>query len=689
VLLMPYNADKIHWRLLAVVNPAALKGLMGGESEEESKDTEVGGREQMDLVSEEETEGEAGASAEGGVAGTTAEAADATDSTSQVSFLERTGEYGTHPIAHVVSLTALSSLLHSQVSGSAAAMAVDAEGGASTEGGVVGKASETVSHAMDVDVTTPATIKSGVEVKESLLEDAGRGLFAQRKFARRDLITKYAGKKLEDKFAAAQCYPQTHIVHMSTAFNKEIGNDVYIDGDCEPVEGSGGGSFANHMKFKKDCNAEFALVDGDVFLRATHEIEEGEEIYVHCGTDLHVMMGLKKRIVTTDVNGDRSIDTVPVVDLEAPTRAWKAARAAWEAAVDAVRQAQADLDARDTTLSKRSKELRQREAKAAFQTEGTANAVKLNAECRALREDVEDARQRSEKARAALEMRRAEEESLNDALDAALLELNEVDARRRGKPKKWRELQECGGTTLRNLKLNVPTASTVDDQTAFESIFNGGFDEKGVPIPCPPGVGDRWHGRKAVGKVNARGGKNTRGGKKAADQPDAPWVEPTEESVLETFGAAGLDWFSTTTGDDSKRVVGTHALKAGVDSDNNNATTPEQTPLHADSCWPNSHVAARAPWGDAHLVMIVALQDGTELPIYPFDKDGERETVKLNKGDVFVGRGDVIHVGARYEKLNIRIHFYIDSPCAREPRNPNDTYQVHGNVKDYWPIERL
>ena len=194
--------------------------------------------------------------------------------------------------------------------------------------------------------------------------------------------------------------------------------------------------------------------------------------------------------------------------------------------------------------------------------------------------------------------------------------------------------------------------------------------------------------KQAVSKASARGSRNARGGKKAADQSDAPWVAPTEESVLEALGTAGLDWLSTTTGGDSKRVVDTHALKAGVDSDNNNATTPEQTPLHADSCWPNSHVAARAPWGDAHLVMIVALQDGTELPIYPFDKGGERETVKLNEGDVFVGRGDVIHVGAQYDELNIRIHFYIDSPRAPEPRNPKDTYQVHGDVKGYWPIER-
>ena len=292
---------------------------------------------------------------------------------------------------------------------------------------------------------------------------------------------------------------------------------------------------------------------------------------------------------TTNVDGGPCIDTVPVVDLEALIRAWKAARVAWEAAVEVVKEAQADLYARDNTLSKRSKELRQKETKADFLTKGTAKAVRLSAECRDLREVVEGARQRTEKARAALEMRKEEAERLNNAVDAALSDLNEADARRRGKPEKWRELQESGGTILRrrDLRLNVPSASTVVEQTAFNSIFNRGFDEKGDPIPCPPGVGDRWHGRKAVGngKAHARGGKNVRGGKNAADPPDAPWVETNEESVLETFGAAGLDWLSTTTGDDSKRVVDTHALKAGVDSDNNNAMTPEQTPLHADSHW--------------------------------------------------------------------------------------------------------
>eukprot|EP00966_Prymnesium_polylepis_P205458 4761361-Prymnesium_polylepis.1 len=66
---------------------------------------------------------------EGGVASTSSLASEAMDaaennSTSQVSVSERTGEYGTHPNAHGVSLTAVTSLLHSQANGSEAPEAV-------------------------------------------------------------------------------------------------------------------------------------------------------------------------------------------------------------------------------------------------------------------------------------------------------------------------------------------------------------------------------------------------------------------------------------------------------------------------------------------------------------------------------------------------------------------------------------
>ena len=216
-----------------------------------------------------------------------------------------------------------------------------------------------------------------------------------------------------------------------------------------------------------------------------------------------------------------------------------------------------------------------------------------------------------------------------------------------------------GGTVFRKGERphRLPSAKTVGEQTNFRSIFNGGFDRNGVAIRTPDGVGDRWHGRGAAG-----GGE------------DAAWVAPYEADGAAWLGEGGLNWLATTSKPGTKVVTDAHALKAGVDRRGKNATTPEQTPLHADSCWPNSHAAARAPWGDAHLVMITAIQDGTRLPYYPFDRGGQREITELNAGDVFVFRGDLVHVGAEYDSLNIRIHSYVDSPCAPEPRDADTTY---------------
>ena len=49
---------------------------------------------------------------------------------------------------------------------------------------------------------------------------------------------------------------------------------------------------------------------------------------------------------------------------------------------------------------------------------------------------------------------------------------------------------------------------------------------------------------------------------------------------------------------------------------------------------------------------------------------------------VLVFRGDLIHVGAEHRSLNIRIHSYIDSPCAPEVRDGGATYHV---LQDSWP----
>ena len=299
---------------------------------------------------------------------------------------------------------------------------------------------------------------------------------------------------------------------------------------------------------------------------------------------------------------------------------------------------------------------------------GRKNACRLNEECMAIEIIVDAARQAAKTANAALLSHWTRRRSA--AMDAAMEALNEADTLRRGDPEKWREMNTRGGTRFRKREhsMNLPSVKTVG-KTAFTRIFNGGFDKNGDVIKCPDGVGGRWHGRTAAG-----------------GEEDAAWIAPYDAGVTAWLGESGLNRLATTwprTGNNVKEVEGTHALKAGVDNRGNDATTPEQKPLHADSCWPNSHVAARAPWGDAHLVVLTALQDGTMLPYCPFDKGGGREVVELDAGDTFVFRGDLMHVGAEYRSKNIRIHSYIDCPCAPEYRDGGATYHA---LQDSWPI---
>lgn len=156
-----------------------------------------------------------------------------------------------------------------------------------------------------------ATIGDGVAVEPSQLEGAGRGLYARgRAFRRGQRITEYAGERLADKLEAARRPVQTHILHLSATYHGQHGNDVYVDGDRNPVRGHGGGSFANHRP-KGQCNADFALRDGSAFLVATRDIADGEEIYVHCGTDLNVMMGRARREVYDGCDGRASFRLVP------------------------------------------------------------------------------------------------------------------------------------------------------------------------------------------------------------------------------------------------------------------------------------------------------------------------------------------------------------------------------------------
>ena len=72
------------------------------------------------------------------------------------------------------------------------------------------------------------------------------------------------------------------------------------------------------------------------------------------------------------------------------------------------------------------------------------------------------------------------------------------------------------------------------------------------------------------------------------------------------------------------------------------------------------------------LGVILAVQDDTFFVEYP------NIVHRLNRGDMLVFEGDVIHAGARYDATNTRVHLYIDS--LKHLRRPNSTYILRQEV---------
>jgi hypothetical protein len=84
--------------------------------------------------------------------------------------------------------------------------------------------------------------------------------------------------------------------------------------------------------------------------------------------------------------------------------------------------------------------------------------------------------------------------------------------------------------------------------------------------------------------------------------------------------------------------------------------------------------------------MLAALEDGTELVVYPgshwlwgaqtdekkSDITTRRRVLHLNTGDVVFFRGDLLHSGSSYSQTNLRMHAYLDSDMV--PRIPDRTW---------------
>jgi hypothetical protein len=70
------------------------------------------------------------------------------------------------------------------------------------------------------------------------------------------------------------------------------------------------------------------------------------------------------------------------------------------------------------------------------------------------------------------------------------------------------------------------------------------------------------------------------------------------------------------------------------------------------------------------LLVLMALMPETYLDIW--DLNGIHRKLVMDEGDVLIFRADLIHGGSSYEKENIRIHAYLDSPIVK--RIPNRTW---------------
>jgi len=138
----------------------------------------------------------------------------------------------------------------------------------------------------------------------------------------------------------------------------------------------------------------------------------------------------------------------------------------------------------------------------------------------------------------------------------------------------------------------------------------------------------------------------------------APTLEPNEWVIL-------------------KSLPGCQAQAAHTDyipDDRFKKTTDETMPLLAIislmngtkiDVWPNS----------IHLITQAPLLEGFHYkkPNTPHQLIGGYNLTKkveyLNKGDMLVFRGDLIHAGSAYDEENIRIHVYLDSPIVSHMHN--------------------
>lgn len=67
------------------------------------------------------------------------------------------------------------------------------------------------------------------------------------------------------------------------------------------------------------------------------------------------------------------------------------------------------------------------------------------------------------------------------------------------------------------------------------------------------------------------------------------------------------------------------------------------------------------------LLVLVSIMPDTYLDLW--DANGKHERVSMDEGDVLIFRADTVHAGSAYQRENVRIHVYLDSPMIERIHN--------------------
>lgn len=136
-----------------------------------------------------------------------------------------------------------------------------------------------------VEIRRLPTVGAGLSVRDSQIPKAGNGLFADRAFAKGEVVTFVDGPVVSDTVVRDRDQGlNTHVVTLMTHF-------LVVDALREPKLLCGGGSFANDAMRKGAYNVRFEIWDcADVerfgkvvVLRALRDIAAGEEVFVSYG----------------------------------------------------------------------------------------------------------------------------------------------------------------------------------------------------------------------------------------------------------------------------------------------------------------------------------------------------------------------------------------------------------------------